>query len=288
MIKNLIKKKKKLIFLESHSPLCSLIINNIFYINSKNKKKYKFDGIWSSSLSDSIIKVLPDNEILDIRERVKNLIDTRSVTNLPIIIDADSGKHIEYFLHYIKIIQQININSIVIEDKKGIKRNSLLKISNKQKLEDIEIFCEKIRISKKNIYKKNFSIIARMEGLILGKSLDETLKRSYKATKAGADIILIHSKKKNIKEIFNFSKIYKKKYPDIPLACIPTTYNTIKNTELYNMGFNIIIYANHMMRSSYKTMNKIAWKILKFKRTHEIEKKCIDIKNILKITNNFK
>ncbi len=288
MIKKLIQKKKKLIFIEAHSPLCALIINNIFYINPHNKKKYKFDGIWSSSLSDSTLKVLPDNEILDIRERVKNILDIRSITNLPIIIDADSGKHTEYFSHYIKIIQQNNINSVVIEDKKGIKRNSLLKNNKKQKLEDIEIFCEKIKIGKKNIYKKNFTIIARMEGLILGKSLDETLQRSFKATQAGADIILIHSKKKNIKEISNFSKIYKKKYPQIPLACIPTTFNSIKHTELYNLGFNIIIYANHMIRSSYKTMNKIALKILKFKRTYEIEKKCTNIKNILKITNNFK
>ncbi len=288
MIKKLIQKKKKLIFLEAHSPLCALIINNISYINPHNKKKYQFDGIWSSSLSDSTLKVLPDNEILDIRERIKNLLDIRSVTNLPIIIDADSGKYTEYFSHYIKIIQQTNINSVVIEDKKGIKRNSLLKNNKEQNLEDIEIFCEKIKIGKKNTYKKNFTIIARMEGLILGKSLDDTLQRSFKATQAGADIILIHSKKKDIKEICNFSKIYKKKYPQIPLACIPTTFNTIKHTKLYNLGFNIIIYANHMIRSSYKAMKKIALKILKFKRTFEIEKKCTDIKNIFKITNNFK
>ncbi len=288
MIKKLIQKKKKLIFLEAHNPLCALIINNVSYTNPKNKKKYKFDGIWSSSLSDSTCKGLPDNEVLDIRERIKNIIDIRSVTKLPIILDADSGKHIEYFSYYVKIIQQANINSVVIEDKKGLKRNSLLKNNKKQKLENIKNFCEKIKIGKKNIYKKNFSIIARMEGLILGKSLDETLERAFYSTEAGADIILIHSKKKNHKEIINFSKIYKKKYPEIPLACIPTTFNHIKNTELYNSGFNIIIYSNHMIRSSYKTMKKIAKKILKFKRTYEIEKNCTSIKKILKITNKFK
>ncbi len=288
MIKKLIKKKKKLIFLEAHSPLCASIIDNTFYINPRNKKKYQFNGIWSSSLSDSTNKMLPDNEILDIRERIKNILDIRLITKLPIIIDADSGKNIEYFIHYIKIIQSVNINSVVIEDKKGIKRNSLLKIHKKQKLEDIEIFCEKIKKGKDNIYKKDFSIIARMEGLILGKSLDETLNRSFKATQAGADIILIHSKNKDIKEISEFCKIYKKKYPKIPLACIPTKYNSFKNTELYNLGFNIIIYANHMIRASYKIMSKIATKILKFKRTYEIEKYCINIKKILKLTNNFK
>ncbi len=288
MIKKLIQKKKKILFLEAHSPLSASIINNTIYINPHNKKKYQFDGIWSSSLSDSTNKILPDNEILDIRERIKNLFDIRLITNLPIIIDADSGKHIEYFSHYIKIIQLANINAVVIEDKKGIKRNSLLKINKKQKLEDIEIFCEKIKEGKKNIYKKDFSIIARMEGLILGKTIDETLKRSFKATEAGADIIIIHSKKKNIKEISEFSKIYKKKYPQISLGCIPTTYNHFKNTKLYNLGFNIIIYANHMIRSSYKIMSKIAKKILKFKRTYEIEKYCTNIKNILKLTNNFK
>ncbi len=288
MIKKLIKKKKKLIFLEAHHPLSAIIINNTYYINPKKKKKYQFDGIWSSSLSDSTCKGLPDNEILDIRERIKNLLDIRSITNLPIIMDADSGKNIEYFSYYIKIIQQANINSVVIEDKKGIKRNSLLKNNKKQKLENIKKFCAKIKIGKKNIYKKNFTIIARMEGLILGKSIDETLDRSFQATKAGADIILIHSKKKNIKEIAQFSKLYKKKYPKIPLACIPTTYNHIKHTKLYNLGFNIIIYANHMIRSSYKTMKKITKKILKFKRSYEIEKKCTKVKNILQITNKFK
>ncbi len=288
MINKLIQKNKKLIFLEAHNPLCAIIINNSFYTNPTNKKIYRFDGIWSSSLADSTCKGLPDNEILDIRERIKNLIDIRSVTNLPIIMDADSGKNSEYFSHYIKIIQQADINSIVIEDKKGIKRNSLLKINKKQKLEDIEKFCEKIKIGKKNVYKKNFSIIARMEGLILGKSIDETINRAFKSTKAGADIILIHSKKKTHKEIANFSKLYKKKYPYIPLACIPTTYNYIKNNELYDLGFNIIIYSNHMIRSSYKIMTKITKKILKFKRTYEIEKNCTNINKILKVTNKFK
>ncbi len=233
------------------------------------------------------VKDYPDNEILDIKERIKNIFDIRTVTKLPIIIDADSGKNSEYFSHYINIIQQANINAVVIEDKKGIKRNSLLRKVKKQKLEDIEKFCYKIKTGKKNIYKKNFIIIARMEGLVLGETMDQTLKRAYKATNSGADGILIHSISKNPKEIINFSKLYKKKFPNIPLICIPTTYTSIKFTELYKYGFNIVIYSNHLIRSSYKTIKKTIKLILKNKRTYEIENKITSIKKILKITNNF-
>ncbi len=233
------------------------------------------------------LKDYPDNEILDIRERIKNIFDIQTITKLPIILDADSGKNHEYFTHYIKIIQQTNINAVVIEDKKGIKRNSLLKIKKKQSLENIDKFCHKIREGKKQIYKKNFMIIARMEGLILGKSLDYTLKRAYESTYAGADGILIHSTNKDIKEIINFSKFYKKKFPEIPLICIPTNYTSFKFTELHQLGFNIIIYSNHLIRSSYKTMKKITKSILKYKRTYEIEKKITSLNKILKITNNF-
>ncbi len=286
MIKRLIKKKKPLIFIEVHSPLSAIIIEKIFYQDTHNNYITKFDGLWSSSLADSTNQGIPDNETLDLGERIKNIFKIRSVTKLPIMLDADSGKNAEYFSYYIKIMQQVDINAVVIEDKKGIKKNSLLGCTVNQDLEDIEIFCNKIKLGKKYIYKKDFLIIARMEGLIAGKSMDDTIKRSFLATSAGADAILIHSIDKTPQQISTFSKIYKKKYPNIPLICIPTTYSSIKYTELGEMGFNIIIYANHMIRSSYKAMEKISRLILKKKRTLEIESECISINKILDCTKH--
>ncbi len=273
--------------MEAHNPLSAIIVNNAFYKDKKNNVIYKYDGIWSSSLADSLTKGIPDNETLNLKERIQNIFDIRSVTKLPIIIDADTGKNTEYFSYYINIMQQVGINAVVIEDKTGIKKNSLLGLKVKQNLEDIEKFCNKIYVGKKNIYKNDFLIIARMEGLIAGKSISETLKRAFRATEAGADGILIHSIHNTPKEIINFSKLYKKKYPSIPLICIPTTYNYIKYQELGDIGFNIIIYANHMIRSSYKIMEKISKIILKNQRTYDIENKCISVKKILNITTKI-
>ncbi len=286
MIKKLIQKKKKLIFIESHSPLSSLIIEKAFYKDIKTNKEYKFDGIWSSSLADSVCQGMEDNETLDLKTRIKNIFNIRSVTSLPIIMDADSGGNIEHFCYYIKIMQQVGINAVVIEDKKGIKKNSLLGLKVKQDLEDIEVFCKKIFLGKKKVYNKDFLIIARMEGLIAGKSIQETIDRAFKATAAGADGILIHSISKTPQQVIDFTTIYKKKYPNIPLICIPTTYSSVKHTELSNIGIKIIIYANHMIRSSYKIMEYISNLILKNKRTLEIEKECISIDKILNLTKN--
>ncbi len=283
MIKKLLKNKKTLIFIESHSVLSTLIIKKSFY--KKKNKIYKYDGLWSSSLSDSLIQGIPDNEILGLNERIKNLSSIRSITNLPIIIDFDTGRNPKYFSYYVNIAQKSNIDAVVIEDKIGIKQNSLLGIKNKQKIEDIESYSNKIYEGKKSVYKKDFLIIARMEGLILGKSIDETLNRSYKSIKAGADAILIHSILNTPKEIIDFSKLHKKKYPNIPLICIPTTYNKIKFNKLKEIGINIIIYANHIVRSSFKAIEKISKDILKYQRTYEIENKCASISKILKITS---
>lgn len=282
MIKNLIKNKKRLIFIQVHDPISAIVVKKTFY--KKNKNVISFDGLWLSSLADSFIKGIPDEEILSLNERIKNAFDIRSVTDLPIIIDADTGGNLKNFIYYIKMMQQVGINAVVIEDKRGVKKNSLFGIKKKQILEDIDVFCHKIYKGKKYVYDKNFFLIARMEGLIAGLSIQETFERSLKSIEAGADAILIHSIKNTAKQIIDFSKIYKSEISHIPLICIPTTYSDIKYTELNRAGIDIIIYANHLVRSSYKAMEEVARLILKNKRTYEIENKCISIKKILNIS----
>lgn len=231
--------------------------------------------------------MIADNETLDIKLRMENLLNIQTVSKLPIIVDADTGRNLEYFLYSLGIMQQIGISAVVIEDKKGLKRNSLLGQTVVHELDDIASFCNKIRIGKKVIYDKNFLLIARMEGLVVGRTMEETVHRAYAATHAGADAILIHSIEKTSQQIATFSQLYKQRYPDIPLICIPTTYSLSTSEELSKLGFNIIIYANHMIRSSYKVMSDYAQLILKNNRTYEIEKYCVSLKHIFTITNIY-
>ena len=281
ILKRLLDAKSISRFLEAHSPLSAIIAEQVYYKN-KQGKKIEFDGFWSSSLTDSTLKGKPDIEVLDINQRLSNINDIFDVTTKPLIIDIDTGGKIEHLEINLKTIERSGASAVIMEDKKGLKKNSLFGNTVKQEQESIKEFSKKISAGKKATTNK-LMIIARIESLILGKPLNDAILRAEKYVEAGADGIMIHSKDKNPNEIFMFAKKFRKKFSDIPLIAVPSSYNSVKDKQLENAGFNIVIYANHMLRASYPAMRKVALEILKNGRTYESEKSIMSISNILEL-----
>tara|TARA_B100001123_G_C15317402_1_gene1026649 strand:+ start:369 stop:1679 length:1311 start_codon:yes stop_codon:yes gene_type:complete len=279
ILKRLIESKKICRYLEAHNPISAIIAENTYV--QKNGKKVGFDGFWSSSLTDSTMMGKPDNESVEISQRLLGVNQIFDVTSKPLIFDADTGGKIEHFEMKIKSIERLGVSSVIIEDKTGLKKNSLLENTTNQTQEDKRKFAEKIMAGKKAQASDEFMIIARIESFILGKSLKDALDRAHTYVEAGADGIMIHSKSTNPKEIFKFSKLFRKNYENIPLVSVPSSYNQVREKELIENGFNIVIYANHMLRASYPAMKKVALKILKNGRSKEADKDLFTIKNIL-------
>ena len=281
LLRRLLESKKIVRIIETHNPISAIIAENTYL--EKKGKRLGFDGFWSSSLTDSTMMGKPDNESLDISMRLKGVDQIFDVTSKPLIFDGDTGGKIEHFESKIKTMERLGISSIIIEDKKGLKKNSLLSNTKSQIQEDIKIFSEKISTGKKAQLSSDFMIIARIESFILGKNLKDAIKRAHAYIDAGADGIMIHSKSNNPKEIFNFSKMFRKNYKDIPLISVPSSYNQVKEKELYENGFNIVIYANHLLRAAYPAMKEVAKNILSNSRSKEVDKKLLSIKEILNL-----
>lgn len=280
-LKRLLEAKKLSRFLEAHSPLSGIIVENSNYIN--DGEYCEFDGMWSSSLTDSTVRGKPDNQSVDYSTRINGLNEILSVTTKPSIFDADNGGRIEHIPYLIKNLESSGVSAAIIEDKVGLKRNSLFKTQKKNQQDTIKNFSNKIRKAKNSTISDDFFIIARIESFILGKGLNDALKRAEAYSKAGADAILIHSREKTPKEIFSFSKRFLKSKYTKPLVCVPSSYSKTYEKELINNGFRIVIYANQLLRASYPAMKKIADSILKNKRSYDIESKIIRIKEILNL-----
>ncbi len=280
-LKRLINSKKIVRIIEAHSPLSALIGEKI-KVNKDNNLR-EFDGFWSSSLTDSTEMGKPDIEALDISKRLENINNIFDVTTKPLIMDADTGGKVEHFNLNIKSMERLGISAVIIEDKKGLKKNSLFGNDVDQSQDDIEIFSEKIFSAKRNIISDDFMIIARVESLILDKGLDDALKRSFAYIEAGADGIMIHSRNKDPDEVFIFSKRFRKVHPYIPLVVVPTSFNNILEEELIDNGFNIVIYANHLLRASYPAMKKVAEQILIDSCSAGVDKDIISISEILNL-----
>jgi len=278
-LKRLLNSKKFLRIMETHSPISAIIAENISY-RTKKELKY-FDGFWSSSLTDATMMGKPDNESLDISERLSKINHIFEVTSKPLIMDIDTGGKIEHLTLNVKSIERLGISAVIMEDKKGLKKNSLFGNEVTQLQDSPDEFSKKISVIKKNQSNPEFMIIARIESLILGKGIDDAIKRSKKYIKAGADGIMIHSKNKNEKEIFIFAKKFRQLFKDIPLVSVPTSYNSVYEKDLIKQGFNIVIYANHLFRASYPSMSKTAKSILKNGRSKEVDQNLMSIKDIL-------
>ena len=280
-LKRLLKVRKILRILESHSALSSMIIENV-NIN-KNGKLLEFDGIWSSSLTDSTLRGKPDNQSVDYSQRINSLNDTIDTSLKPIIFDGDNGGRLEHLIYLVKNLEKIGVSALVLEDKKGLKINSLFQDQSKSFQENIIEFSKKIKIAVNSRISKDFMIIARIESLILGKSIKDALYRAEKYSAAGADAIVIHSKEKTPKEIFQFAKLFKKSKFYKPMIAIPSTYSKTYEKELIKHDFKIVIYANHLLRASYKAMHETAKKILINQRAFEIEKNITPINEIISL-----
>ncbi len=280
-LKRLLEAKTIVRVLESHSALTGMIIENLKII--KKQSYLEFDGMWSSSLTDSALKGKPDNQSVDYSTRIAGLNEIFEVTTKPLIFDADNGGRIEHIPYMIKSLERIGVSAAIIEDKIGLKKNSLFQNQKGTRQDSISGFTKKIIKAKNSTISDDFFIIARIESFILGKNLGDALKRANAYSKAGADAILIHSKENNPTQIFKFAKKFSKSRYFKPMVAVPSSYSKTYEKDLIKNGFKIIIYANHLMRASYPAMVNAAKTILMNKRSFELEEKIIPIKEIINL-----
>tara|TARA_B110000114_G_scaffold185545_1_gene233073 strand:+ start:24 stop:1328 length:1305 start_codon:yes stop_codon:yes gene_type:complete len=283
-LKRLIATKNIVRILESHNSLTGLIIETLKV--SKKNIDIEFDGMWSSSLTDSATKGKPDNSSLDFSARISSINDMMDVTTKPLVFDADNGGQIEHLPFLIRSLERAGTSAIIIEDKIGLKKNSLFKNQTGTKQDKPNIFAKKIKKICTSRQSKDFMVIARIESFIIGKGLDDALKRAEIYSKAGADAILIHSKEKTPDEIFAFAKKFKKSKNFVPLVSVPSTYSKVYEKDLVKNGFKLVIYANQLLRAAYPAMKNAAKTILENSRAFEIDKKIIPIKEIINLIKN--
>ena len=283
-LKRLISSKKIVRILESHNSLTGLIIESLKL--KKGNKFLEFDGMWSSSLTDSATKGKPDNSSLDFSSRISSLNDMMDVTTKPLVFDADNGGLIEHLPYLVRSLERSGVSAIIIEDKVGLKKNSLFKNQSGTKQDKPNIFAKKIKKICSSRQAADFMVIARIESFIVGKGLGDALKRAEIYSKAGADAILIHSKEKTPSEIFSFAKEFKKSKKFIPLVSVPSTYSKVYEKDLIKNGFKLVIYANQLLRAAYPAMENAAKTILQKSRAFEIDKKIIPIKEIINLIKN--
>lgn len=267
--------------LEAHSGLSGLIVENARV--EIDDRPQEFDAMWLSSLTDSTLKGKPDIEFVDLTSRVSTISDILEVTTKPVIYDGDTGGYPDQFALTVRRLERLGVSAVIIEDKVGLKRNSLFGTSAQQTQDSIEGFCEKIVAGNNARVTEDFVIIARIESLILEAGLEDALQRAAAYIKAGVFGIMIHSKNESPDEILEFCREYTNRGLQAPLVVVPTTYDRITEQELIDAGARVVIYANHLLRASYPAMVKTAETILRHSRGHEAAKECMSIKDILNV-----
>lgn len=280
-LKRLLAAKPISRFIEVHNPISALIAEHATV--DVDGKVRQFDGFWSSSLTDSTARGKPDIEALDISSRLSNVNDIFEVTTKPLIFDGDTGGKPEHFELNVRSMERLGLSAVIIEDKKGLKKNSLFGNEVAQSQEDIESFCNKIRAGRTARVGDDFMVIARIESLILEKGMNDAIERARAYVNAAVDGIMIHSRKKEPDEVFEFARIFRREFPSVPLVCVPTSYNTVTEDALAENGFNIVIYANHMLRAAYPAMQRVARDILRHGRAAEVGAYLMSINEILEL-----
>lgn len=278
-LRKLLSMKPTVSILEAHSGITGLICEKTTVY--QDGKSYQFDGMWVSSLCDSTAKGKPDIELVDMSSRMRTIDDIMEVTTKPIILDGDTGGLTEHFVYTVKTLERMGVSAVIIEDKTGLKKNSLFGTEVEQTQDSIENFSAKIAAGKKAQKTKEFMIIARIESLILERGMEDALERAFAFTKAGADGIMIHSRKKSPDEIFEFVEKFRAVDKTTPIVVVPTSFNTVTEEEFAKRGVNIIIYANQLTRSGFPAMQKTAETILQNHRAKEADDMCMSIKEIL-------
>lgn len=284
-LKQLVKMCPIVKTIEAHSGLTGLIAEKT--VVEQNGKLDQFDAMWVSSLCDSTAKGKPDIELVDMSSRLRTIDDIMEVTTKPIILDGDTGGLTEHFVYNVRTLERMGVSAVIIEDKTGLKKNSLFGTEVKQTQDTIENFCAKISAGKKVQLTDDFMIIARIESLILEKGMEDALNRAFAYVEAGADGIMIHSRKKDPAEIFAFCDKFREKNQETPIVVVPTSFNSVTEEELASHGINIVIYANQLTRSAFPAMQKTAVEILKNHRAMEVDKTLMPFKEIITLIDEL-
>ncbi|AEV29367.1 phosphoenolpyruvate phosphomutase [Sphaerochaeta pleomorpha str. Grapes] len=278
-LSNLLRIKKVVRVLEAHNGLSGLIVENTRVV--KGDRLEGFDAMWVSSLCDSTAKGKPDIELVDMSSRLDTINQIMEVTTKPIILDGDTGGLLEHFVFNVKTLERIGVSAVIIEDKIGLKRNSLFGNEVAQQQDSIENFCRKITAGKQAQQTKDFMIIARIESLILEQGMEDALKRAGAYVRAGADAVMIHSRKKDPAEIFEFCDTFGMQFPHVPIVVVPSSFNSVYEEELAKHNVRVVIYANHLIRSAFPAMQRTAQLILENGRCKEASENCMSIKDII-------
>jgi phosphoenolpyruvate phosphomutase len=280
-LRRLIESKDIVRVLEAHSGLTGLIIENATM--EIDGGKVEFDAMWSSSLTDSTVRGKPDIEAVDISSRINGINELFEVTTKPLIFDGDTGGKPEHFEFTVRSLERVGVSAVIIEDKEGLKRNSLFGTDVKQTQSSIEDFTYRLQAGKKAQVTEDFMVIARIESLILGKGMKDALDRAAAYLEAGADGIMIHSRQKTPDEVLEFANEYSKWSNRMPLVAVPSSYSQVTDLELADHGVNVVIYANHLLRAAYPQMSKVAHSILEHRRAFEAEQFLAPISDALAI-----
>ena len=279
-LRQLIEKKGLVTCMEAHNGLTGLIAEKAAVL--ENGEIRQFDGMWVSSLCDSTTKGKPDIELVDFSSRMNTINEIMEVTTKPMILDGDTGGLTEHFVYTVRSLERIGVSAVIIEDKIGLKRNSLFGTQANQQQDSIENFCRKIAAGRKVLKTSEFMIIARIESLILEQGMEDALARAFAYIRAGARGIMIHSRRKEPDEIFEFCRRFRETDQDTVLVLVPTSFNSVTEKEWKERGVNVVIYANHLIRSGYPAMQKTAETILRCRRAKEADEAyCMPIKEIL-------
>lgn len=279
-LRRLIEQKGMAVCMEAHTGLTGLIAEKTTVMEQGTIRQ--FDGMWISSLCDSTIKGKPDTELVDFSSRLNTINDIMEVTTKPIILDGDTGGLTEHFVYMVRSLERLGVSAVIIEDKTGLKKNSLFGTEVAQEQDSMENFCHKIAEGKRAQKTKNFMLIARIESLILEKGMEDALARARAYAAAGADGVMIHSRRKDPDEVFEFIRRFRTENRHTLLVVVPTSYNSVYEEEFKERGVNVVIYANHLIRSSYPAMCQTAESILRCHRAKEADEQyCMSIKNIL-------
>lgn len=247
----------------------------------------QFDAMWISSLCDSTAKGKPDIGVVDMTSRFRTIDDVLEITTKPIIFDGDTGGMIEHFVYTVRSLERMGVSAIIIEDKVGLKKNSLFGTEVKQTQDSIDHFCEKIQAGKKIQLTDDFMIIARIESLILEQGMEDAINRARAYVEAGADGIMIHSRKKDPEEILSFCDQFRAEDQHTPLVVVPTSFNTVTEKALGQHGVNIVIYANQLTRSAFPAMEQTAKDILLYHRAQEVDSRLMPIKDIIALIDEL-
>ncbi len=281
-LRRLIAMKGLVTAMEAHSGITGLIVEKTV-VHEENGGAHQFDAMWISSLCDSTAKGKPDIELVDMSSRFRTIDDILEVTTKPIIFDGDTGGLPEHFVYTVRTLERMGVSMVIIEDKTGLKKNSLFGTEVEQTQDDIEHFCEKIRAGKRAQKTRDFMICARIESLILEKGMEDALTRAAAFVQAGADAIMIHSRKKDPQEIFTFVEAFRRTDATTPLVVVPTSFNSVTEDEWKARGVNIVIYANQLTRAGFPAMVKAAETILHAHRARECDDFLMPIKEIIRL-----